>query len=217
MKGTGWAWYHKLKPASIDNFNELSRGFAEHFIGCRQAKNKPDYLKSIRQREGEELGEFLRRFNEEALKVEKLEESQVVKYLWDGLLPNDFAYVTTKQRPKTLSEFMQRAQEHIQAEEQIQIRQAEFGRLSQQEIDEQGKRKGNVEARQRAIASPPRNRGAVREPKETKNYRPPHIIQPSHRYDKYTPLNVPIYHVLMAVQDTPLMKRSAPLKFPVVG
>lgn len=96
----------------------------------------------------------------------------------------------------------------------MQIKQAKFGSSLQREIGERGKRKGNFETRQRAAISPLRNRGAIWEPK---NYRPPHIIHPSHKYEKYTPLNVLIYQVLMAVHDILLMRRLALLKFPAVG
>lgn len=81
-------------------------------------------------------------------------------------------YATAKQWPKSMSNFMQRAREYIQAEEKIQIKQAEVGNSALQEGTEQGKKKRNAKGHQRATSSTPRILGGNQEVREPSSYRP---------------------------------------------
>lgn len=74
LVGAVQMWYGRLKPKSIKFFKELSTQFASHFHGVivrREAKP----LYSTKQRAKENHHIFIRRFHEEALLTEKLQDS----------------------------------------------------------------------------------------------------------------------------------------------
>lgn len=67
------------------------------------------------------------RFNEKALLVEGLTSDKAVCYAWEGIQPHKFTYSLEKRQPKSMGKLMKKAQQHIQAEEEMALKRVEMG------------------------------------------------------------------------------------------
>ena len=72
LRGSARVWFNKLESESIRSFVQLSRAFIDHFIGSQRRGRPPTHLLSVKQMEGESLRAFVHRFNEEAMKIDRL-------------------------------------------------------------------------------------------------------------------------------------------------
>ncbi|XP_074336679.1 uncharacterized protein LOC141673850 [Apium graveolens] len=86
-KGSASMWYKSLKPRSIGSYEQLKRKFLKYYSHlCRKAKDT-EALVHCRQRENEELGDYLARFKVEAGMVTNLDKVKAMGFLTVGLAP----------------------------------------------------------------------------------------------------------------------------------
>ncbi|XP_058111674.1 uncharacterized protein LOC131254990 [Magnolia sinica] len=116
---TGFArnWYRQLKPNSIGSFVELSRLSLTQFISGKRSRKPNIHLLTIRQGPKESLKDYIARFNEEALQVEDYDDKMVLATVFSGLKEGRFTFSIKKNPPKTLVDFIARAQKCANAEE----------------------------------------------------------------------------------------------------
>ncbi|XP_074337279.1 uncharacterized protein LOC141674474 [Apium graveolens] len=87
LKGSASIWYRFLKPRSIGSYEQLKRKFLKYYSHlCRKVKDS-EALVHCKQRENEELGDYLARFKEEAGMVTNLDKGKVMGFLTAGLDP----------------------------------------------------------------------------------------------------------------------------------
>lgn len=110
-----------------------------------------------------------------------------------------------------MNEFVQQAQERIQVEKQMRVKQAEMRKRIIPKVGDKGRRRGNGKGRRKARHNPLRPQRVEQDTEEIPATSLPHMSRFDHRYEKYTLLSTLIYQVLMAVHDMPLIRRLPPL------
>ncbi|XP_058082386.1 uncharacterized protein LOC131230483 [Magnolia sinica] len=115
--GSARSWYRQLKPNSIGSFAKLSRLFLTRFISGKRSKKPNTHLLAIRQGPKESLKDYIARFNEEALQVEDYNDKMALAAVFNVLKEGRFTFSIRKSPPKTLSDFVVRAQKSANVEE----------------------------------------------------------------------------------------------------
>ncbi|XP_057248918.1 uncharacterized protein LOC130590483 [Beta vulgaris subsp. vulgaris] len=115
LKGLALSWFSGLSPGIITNFSVLEALFHQHFIAGRRHKKTSIHLMSIKQQEHESLADYIRRFNEESLKISDLQVGVPFTALMSGLWPGKFRWSLAENEVTTFTEAMSRAQKFIQA------------------------------------------------------------------------------------------------------
>ena len=82
-------------------------------------------LVNIKQNQGESLRDFVVRFNEEALSIDKFDQKIAMVALQNGLRVGSFAQSLAKTPPRTFTEVLARANKYINAEEIMKVKRAE--------------------------------------------------------------------------------------------
>jgi len=59
LKGAVRVWFSKIPLGTIANFEQLSKGFAHHFIGGQRHKKPIGHLLKIQKVEGESLRQYV--------------------------------------------------------------------------------------------------------------------------------------------------------------
>ncbi|XP_010665814.1 uncharacterized protein LOC104883066 [Beta vulgaris subsp. vulgaris] len=116
LKGLALTWFTELPSGSISSFTALKAAFKQNFITGRRHRKTSIHLMSIRQRREEDLAEYIKRFNEESLKVSDLQESGTFTALMSGLYPSSrFKLKLVESEASSFSEAMNLAQKFNQA------------------------------------------------------------------------------------------------------
>ncbi|XP_010681931.1 uncharacterized protein LOC104896836 [Beta vulgaris subsp. vulgaris] len=116
LKGLALTWFTELPFGSISSFTALETAFKQNFIAGRRHRKTSIHLMSIRQRREEDLADYIKRFNEESLKVSDLQNSVAFTALMSGLYPSSrFTLKLAESEASSFSEAMNLAQKFIQA------------------------------------------------------------------------------------------------------
>ena len=67
--GTAQAWFGRLRIGTISSFKQLQEQFITQFLSFRPQNHWSNYLKTISQKDGESIREYLERFDEAVLQV----------------------------------------------------------------------------------------------------------------------------------------------------
>ena len=92
-------WFGNLRPGSISSFEELQRSFLTRFSGSRERMLGKAHLRSLKQKKGESLREYLVRFTEESNKVNQFEDGDVIASILEGLQMGNFLNSLVKREP----------------------------------------------------------------------------------------------------------------------
>ncbi|XP_017428541.1 uncharacterized protein LOC108336577 [Vigna angularis] len=195
IKGETLAWFHSLRPRTINDFATLRDMFERQFSTSKARNLTYMELTNIKQEKGESLRNFMDRFNKTARQVRGVGKKFTISTLATTLRPSPFADNLFGEPPLTLDELQERAVRFIRIEEMqaVQRRQQEKSSTSEQEKKE-GKKlfvPGERPKGQKYIDGP---KGA--------------------RFEKYTPLNMPRARVLEEALSADLIRlrpsRSSP-------
>ncbi|XP_048502761.1 uncharacterized protein LOC125498575 [Beta vulgaris subsp. vulgaris] len=115
LKGLALSWFSGLTPGIITNFSVLEALFHQHFIAGRRHKKTSIHLMLIKQQEHESLADYIKRFNEESLKISDLQDGVAFTALMSRLWPGKFRWSLAENEVTTFTEAMIRAQKFIQA------------------------------------------------------------------------------------------------------
>ncbi|XP_074321950.1 uncharacterized protein LOC141659095 [Apium graveolens] len=85
LRGNAQQWFSKLGPASIRTWRQLEDLFVRQFQSTLHCSPPVATLANIKQREGEPLAEYFRRFNAEVPKVRGASEETIKNFLITGL------------------------------------------------------------------------------------------------------------------------------------
>ncbi|XP_077228586.1 uncharacterized protein LOC143861570 [Tasmannia lanceolata] len=119
LMGVGRDWYSRLKPNSIDNFEEFGEDLVRYFMSSRRPQKTAASLMALRQEDGESLKAFVIRFNREALQVPNLDPSAATNTLLPGAKSNELRRALALRNPHSLDDLMAGAEEYISVEETL--------------------------------------------------------------------------------------------------
>ena len=105
LKGQTRSWFRKFSPKTIDSFGNLSRLFVANFMCCRVRQKNASHLFTIHQKDGENLKDYVKHFNQVILEVEDPSDKVVVMAMMEGLCPGPLFDSLSKSVFETLSEF----------------------------------------------------------------------------------------------------------------
>ncbi|XP_022849885.1 uncharacterized protein LOC111371976 [Olea europaea var. sylvestris] len=91
--------------------------FLAQFMGSKARTTLKERLVSIKQGRSESLKSYLGRFNKQSMEVEKISDDAALMAVLAGLRPKTRFMVSTRGRPKTYHEFLNRVEKHISTEE----------------------------------------------------------------------------------------------------
>ncbi|VFR00757.1 unnamed protein product [Cuscuta campestris] len=131
LRNRATEWFNKLRPGSIDSFNDLASKFKAKFQENCTKRKKFTYLSTAGQRESENLTQFLTRWKEEVEKVEDMDDKTVLSLLLNGLRAGELYKEFCRKPPATYQEAYHTAWEFAEAETQLRAkREAEHGHKS---------------------------------------------------------------------------------------
>lgn len=78
-------WFDKLRPGSIRGWDDLQRAFCENFAGIITHPITQAELKGLKQKNGESLRDFYRRFGELRAQVHDITKHEVMEAFSYGI------------------------------------------------------------------------------------------------------------------------------------
>jgi hypothetical protein len=111
-----------LLENQFDSWAQLKQAFIDNFIAtCDQPGNKYD-LERIRDRAGEPLRDYIRRFSDMPLKIPKISHDEAVSAFIKGLRHHDaLRSKLLWKRPTTVSELLATAKNYVDADDAEKI------------------------------------------------------------------------------------------------
>ncbi|XP_047150471.1 uncharacterized protein LOC124822506 [Vigna umbellata] len=194
IKGEALAWFHSLRPLTINDFATLRDMFERQFSTSKARNLTYLELTNIKQQKGESLRDFMDWFNKTARQVRGVGKKFTISTLATALRPSPFTDNLFVEPPLTHDELQERAARFIRIEEMraVKRRQQEQSSTSGQEKKE-GKKSF-------VLGEQPKGQKYRDGPKGA-------------RFEKYTPLNMPRARVLQEVFFGPLLESLQPLSF----
>ncbi len=130
LKETARAWFETLPAGSITSFRQLKKSFRDNFLGGRSQPRTAASLLTVRQKKGEALWDFVKRFRTEALRISRLDVPLATSALIQGTRDGFLQRTLGVQQPATLAELLSIAQRHAACEESLAASRAEQGEQS---------------------------------------------------------------------------------------
>ncbi|XP_059654271.1 uncharacterized protein LOC132300988 [Cornus florida] len=127
-QGSARVWFNKLKPGTINTFEELSKLFVSHFIASQRHRRPATYLLTVKQQKGESIREYITRFNTEMLQAEEMDDKVALIAFIGGLQTSRFSFALSKEPPTNMVELLIRAQKHMNAEDAMNARKGNEGK-----------------------------------------------------------------------------------------
>ncbi|XP_057247514.1 uncharacterized protein LOC130589900 [Beta vulgaris subsp. vulgaris] len=115
LKGLALNWFQELPAGIITDFAVLEDMFTHQFVAGKRQKKTSLHLMRVKQEKNESLADYIKRFNEESLKVSDLQDAVAFAALMSGLQPGRLRWTLAESEVKTFSEAMAKAQRFIQA------------------------------------------------------------------------------------------------------
>ncbi|KAL2940124.1 Phenylalanine--tRNA ligase beta subunit [Bienertia sinuspersici] len=107
--------FTELPSGVVTNFSVLEALFNQHFVPAKKFRKTSIHLMACKQGERESLGEYIKRFNADPLKIPNLEDSVAFAALMSGLKPSKFKFDIPNAEVSSFSDAMARAKKHISA------------------------------------------------------------------------------------------------------
>ena len=174
-------WFNKIPHKTVSSFEELSKLFANNFIGGQRHKRSLSSLLTIEQGKNESLHSFITRFNREALTVDEVDDKLLLAAFHNGVNSDLFIHKLYEKELQSMAELVHLAQNFMNAKDAI--------------IAKKRKRAERMEANPACHSEQgPRPKKGRTEDKKDRDSRK---TGPPTRNQKYTPLNAPLDQVLM--------------------
>ncbi|XP_050211517.1 uncharacterized protein LOC126661699 [Mercurialis annua] len=106
LSDTAQRWYNSLKARSIATWRQLNKEFLIRFFRNIPRKRSYEELYMCKQGEGETLRAYIERFNNEAMKIEHLNNKTVVQALKKGTRMGVLGDKLCSKKPKTYHKVM---------------------------------------------------------------------------------------------------------------
>lgn len=119
FKGAARSWFTRLPARSIASFEEMAKRFALAFLSSKPADVESDSLIRVRQRTGESLREYWKRFNEEMLKIKGVDPKIAFIALKNGIWDHRVITDINLKKPKDMQSMVQRIHEFIHVDDEL--------------------------------------------------------------------------------------------------
>ena len=196
LKGPARVWFSKIPPNSVSTFEELSKLFVNNFIGGQRHKRSLSSLLTIGQGENESLRSFITRFNREALSVDEVDDKLLLAAFHNGVNFDLFIHKLYEKEPQSMAELVHSAQNFMNAKDAIIAKKRKRSERME----------GNPSRQSEQGPRPKKGQMEARKDRDNKKF------GPSARNQQYTPLNVPLEHVLMQIKDNSSLKWPEKMK-----
>nr|ABG65975.1 retrotransposon protein, putative, Ty3-gypsy subclass [Oryza sativa Japonica Group] len=133
LDGIARSWYFNLPANSIYSWEQLHDVFVLNFRGTNEEPKTQQHLLGIRQRQGESIREYMRRFLQARCQVQDITEASVINATSAGLLEDELTRKITNKEPQTLEHLLRiidgfaRGEENSKRQQAIQ---AEYDKAS---------------------------------------------------------------------------------------
>nr|XP_015631201.1 uncharacterized protein LOC4333211 [Oryza sativa Japonica Group] len=156
LDGIARSWYFNLPANSIYSWEQLRDVFVLNFRGTYEEPKTQQHLLGIRQRPGESIREYMRRFSQARCQVEDITEASVINAASAGLLEGELTRKIANKEPQTLEHLVRIIDGFAKSEEDSKRRQA-----IQTEYDKASIAAAQAQAQVKVAEPPPL---AVRQP-----------------------------------------------------
>ena len=169
------AWSRRLRTRMISSFGKLKEQFITQFLSSQPQNHRSNYLKTIRQKNGESMREYLEWFDEAILLCPMVSQESILSVIQEGLRPSQFLHKLSRKIPKTYTKLKIKAFFHALADEYVKRKKGKPSGLKKD-----GKRK-----EQDVTKDPQQKRG-----RPEGNHASNSVLKPFiSRFKNYTPLN----------------------------
>ena len=124
LDGIARSWYFNLPANSIYSWEQLRDVFVLNFRGTYEEPKTQQHLLGIRQRPGESIREYMRRFSQARCQVQDITEASVINAASAGLLEGELTRKITNKEPQTLEHLLRIIDGFARGEENSKRRQA---------------------------------------------------------------------------------------------
>ncbi|XP_059663782.1 uncharacterized protein LOC132309495 [Cornus florida] len=193
LKGSARVWFNKLKPGTIETFEELSKRFVGHFIAGQRHRRPATYLLTVKQQKGESLRDYICHFNTEMLQVEEADDKVALAAFMGGLQTSRFLFSLSEKPPTSMAELLVRAKKHINVEDAMIVRKGKEGKDKK------------ADNKRPALTTKEEKEIKYKKPMVNQNERASRYKN-AERYTNYTPLNMLIDQVFLQIQDELYLK-----------
>ncbi|XP_066360871.1 uncharacterized protein [Miscanthus floridulus] len=137
-------WFDKLKPRSIRYWDDLQTAFCNNFAGIITHPMMASKLKGVRQRRGESLRDYYRRFGEFRAQAHDITDREVIEAFAEGIFANWQFKDYYSENPRTNEDFKRIVEKLILSEERTRHRFARDnpenrGKLDQRQQDKRSR------------------------------------------------------------------------------
>ncbi|XP_021751558.1 uncharacterized protein LOC110717214 [Chenopodium quinoa] len=117
LTGAASDWFSNLEPGQVDYFKTLVEMFTGQYISNSARQRSSGELMAVGQKKDESLRDFIRRFNNEANTIPKLQQEIVMMAFMSGLSDCDFKKYMAWKTFSNLGPAFNKAHEYIKSEE----------------------------------------------------------------------------------------------------
>jgi hypothetical protein len=120
LSDTARAWLEHLPPAQISNWDDLVKAFAGNFQGTYVRPGNSWDLRSCRQKLGESMREYIRRFSKQRTELPNITNSDVIGAFLAGTTCRDLVSKLGRKTPTRASELMDIATKFASGQEAVE-------------------------------------------------------------------------------------------------
>ncbi|GJY25222.1 reverse transcriptase domain-containing protein [Tanacetum coccineum] len=106
LTGNARVWFDDLPTESIDNYDDLKKAFLENYLQQKKYIKDPIELHNIKQRDGESMEDFVRRYKLESRDVKGAPEFMRISGFVHGITNPELIKRLHDKIPKTVDEMM---------------------------------------------------------------------------------------------------------------
>nr|GEY94136.1 reverse transcriptase domain-containing protein [Tanacetum cinerariifolium] len=99
-------WFDELPPESIDGYKDMKAAFLSYFMQQKKYVKDPVEIHNIKQRDGETLEDFMKRFNIETGRIKGAPECIRISGFMHGINSPELTKRLNEHVPKTMEEMM---------------------------------------------------------------------------------------------------------------
>ncbi|GJS77216.1 reverse transcriptase domain-containing protein [Tanacetum coccineum] len=106
LTGNARVWFDNLPKETIDSYDDLKKAFLENYLQQKKCIKDPVEIHNIRQRDGESMEEFVRRYKLECRDVKGAPECMKISRFMHGITNPELIKRLHDKIPKSLDEIM---------------------------------------------------------------------------------------------------------------
>ena len=114
-RGIAQKWFNDLPSGSITSFLRLAELFSTHFVTGKRERKTSIHIVKIRQAKGEDLKEYMMRFNQEVVLIPGIQDGVAYAAFLNELLSRRFNFSLVEGKVITLVDALRKTQDFIQA------------------------------------------------------------------------------------------------------